>query len=131
MNAEGAMTSRPETLVMMLFVGVFGILIFSWASNNLMSSVKDSGERGSRAVECSEFKAEVVDINPSENSTEISFIINKEVEQVYVLAETAEGVNTTESVESPSVGDINTLDVGLTDISSVSLSTSLCDTALQ
>lgn len=130
MERQGALLFKPGTLIMFFFIAVFGFIVFNWASGTVTDSVDDSGQQGQTAIECSNLKTEVLDINKAENGSRISFIVNKQLEEVYILAKSSNGDNITRTVEEPVVGDINHLNVDLRDISAVSIETPLCETSI-
>lgn len=131
MNREGELLFRPGTLVLLFFIAVFGFAVFNWAANNVIASVEKSGDEGTQAIDCSELDAKVIAISEANNRTKVSFVINKEVEEVYVLAVSPDGSNTTETVNYPETGEINSVNMGIEDVSSASVSTSLCESGLE
>ncbi|MFB6143995.1 MAG: hypothetical protein ABEJ98_01665 [Candidatus Nanohaloarchaea archaeon] len=128
---KGALLFKPGTLILMFFIAVFGLVVFNWASDSVTDSVDSSTRKGTQAIKCSDLKMEVVDTISAENSTELVFVVNKKLKSVYVIAKSSSGANVTEKVENPSPGDLNLVNVSLSDVESVSLRTPLCDTALE
>lgn len=128
---KGALLFKPGTIIMMFFIAIFGFVVFNWASDNVIDSVGDSGDQATQAIECSRLETELIDTVSSGNSTQVSYIINKDVEEVYVAAESSNGHTDTVTDDEPVAGELNFVNIDLADVSSVSISTPVCDGSLQ
>lgn len=128
---KGSLLFKPGTIITMFFIAVLGVLVLNWASENVIDSVDNSGDQATHAIRCSNIETEVVDSVTFGNTTEISYIINTDVEKVYVAAESSEGFTDTSIDTEPVAGELNSVEVELDNVSSFSVSTPLCDSSLQ
>lgn len=128
---KGALLFKPGTIIMMFFIAVFGFVVFNWASDNVIDSVGDSGDQATQALECSRLETELIDTVEAGNSTQISYIINMDIEEVYIAAESSNGDTVTATDDGPVAGELNSVNIDLDDVTSVSISTPICDNSLQ
>ncbi|PSH01631.1 MAG: hypothetical protein BRC27_01515 [Nanohaloarchaea archaeon SW_10_44_10] len=122
---KGQFMFKPGTLVLMLFIAVFGFLVYNWISG----SVTDTGDQviqdQSSAIECSRLDVDFLDLSYSENSTRISFRVNRDIE--HLSARFEGGKNTTVQVHDIKRESIATASVNGTNYSEVRLKIDGCD----
>ncbi|PSG99994.1 MAG: hypothetical protein BRC28_01750 [Nanohaloarchaea archaeon SW_4_43_9] len=122
---KGQFMFKPGTLVLMLFIAVFGFFVYNWISG----SVTDTGDQviqdQSNTIECSRLDVDFLDLSYSENSTRISFRVNRDIE--HLSASFKGGRNTTVQVHDVKQESIATASVNGTNYSEVRLKIDGCD----
>ena len=116
---------KPGTLVLILLIAVFGFFVYNWISG----SVTDTGDQviqdQSNAIECSRLDVDFLNLSYSENSTRVSFRVNRDIE--HLSARFEGGKNTTVQVHDIKRESIATASVNGTNYSEVRLKIDGCD----
>lgn len=123
MTQKGAFL-RPGTILLFVFIALFGFGMYNWTITNLSETRESSLEDQSNAIACSGLEINEQGIQTSEDRVTLFFEVNKDVDEVDLNFEGEK--NITRTVRLVQKGKIQSSTVNMSNFSSVSLKTREC-----
>ena len=128
MTRKGAFL-RPGTILLFVFIALFGFGMYNWATTNLSDTRESSLEDQNNAIACSGLEIYEQGIQTSEDRVTLFFEVNRDVERVDLNFEGEK--NITRTVRLVQKGRIQSSTVNMSNFSSVSLKTRECSRVFQ
>lgn len=116
---------KPGTVFMFILILVMGIGVFHWASGTIKESSKNSMDKQDDAFKCSGINVELANLRTSNNTVNAFFIVNRDVDRVYVNFEGDR--NVTREVEYGGQNSLSNVSVTLEGFEEVSFRAPPCE----
>lgn len=95
---RGQLLFRPGTVLLVIFIALFGYFVFSWASGSISGTGQQALQSQEEALDCSRLDVDFLGLTDDSNSTTVSFQVNMDVDDVKVSFQGKE--NRTVEIES-------------------------------
>jgi len=123
MTRKGAFL-RPGTVLLFVFIALFGFGMYNWAITNIGETRENSIENQNNAIACSGLEIANQGIQRSEDQVTLFFESNRDVERLDLNFEGER--NVTRTVRLVQKGKIESATANMSNFSSVSLKTREC-----
>jgi hypothetical protein len=121
---KGQLAFKPGTILLLVFIAVFGLFVYNWASSSVGETGNQTIEDQAEALECSRLSVEFLNFRQESNFTSVSFQFNQPVETANVNFRGKE--NKSVEIQRLKEGSMRTAEANGTGYSNVYISTEGC-----